>query len=282
MRLVNDRTDRLKAFCTVTFDGEFVIRDVKVVEGPDGFFIAMPSRKLSAACPHCRHRNQVRARFCEECGKKLKPQAFPRDADSRTRMYRDIAHPITPAFREKLQTCVIDAYRAECENLPEGADYESDADFDDESSPASKAEANAKPSQYDSIIADLKSDNRSRRGPDRGEPRRSRDGDSDSPDRRPGRRRRGRDSSQRRHEDAYVSETPSEGRGEHDEASGFDRPADQPAPVEMETSGSQTTATAEAEPEETDRISLDVAESQGKTTGDSSDDTATPFGAGIV
>ncbi len=131
MRLINDRTDRLKAFCTVTFDEEFVVRDVKVVEGPDGFFIAMPSRKLSAACPACRHKNQVRARFCEECGGKLRPQSLPRDPGARTRLYRDIAHPITPAFREKLQTCIIDAYRAECENLPEEEEFESDVEADD-------------------------------------------------------------------------------------------------------------------------------------------------------
>ncbi len=154
MRLINDRTDRLKAFCTVTFDEEFVVRDVKVVEGPDGFFIAMPSRKLSAACPACRHKNQVRARFCEECGGKLRPQSLPRDPGARTRLYRDIAHPITPAFREKLQTCIIDAYRAECENLPEEEEFESEVDVDETTYAADDADTTSAQDDADTTSAE--------------------------------------------------------------------------------------------------------------------------------
>ena len=44
---------RLRAYCTLTFDNTFVIRDVKLIEGHDGLFLAMPSRKLSDHCPHC-------------------------------------------------------------------------------------------------------------------------------------------------------------------------------------------------------------------------------------
>ncbi len=49
IKLVNNSTDRLKSFCSVTLDDEFVIRDIKLVEGASGLFVAMPSRKLSAS-----------------------------------------------------------------------------------------------------------------------------------------------------------------------------------------------------------------------------------------
>ena len=45
--------DRLKAFCTMTLDGEFVVRDLKIIEGTSGLFVAMPSRKLTDHCPKC-------------------------------------------------------------------------------------------------------------------------------------------------------------------------------------------------------------------------------------
>jgi DNA-binding cell septation regulator SpoVG len=42
---------RLRAFCSLTFDDTFVVRDVKLIEGNDGLFLAMPSRKLADHCP---------------------------------------------------------------------------------------------------------------------------------------------------------------------------------------------------------------------------------------
>ena len=49
--------NRLKAFCALTFDNTFVIRDVKLIEGNDGLFLAMPSRKLADHCPRCSEKN---------------------------------------------------------------------------------------------------------------------------------------------------------------------------------------------------------------------------------
>lgn len=115
VKLINDASERLKAVCTVTFDGEFVVRDIKVVEGDDGFFVAMPSRKLTGRCSKCGHKNQLRARHCEDCGVKLPNQEIPADSAGRTRLYRDTAHPITPAFREKLQAHVVEAYQQACD-----------------------------------------------------------------------------------------------------------------------------------------------------------------------
>jgi stage V sporulation protein G len=71
--------DRLKAFANVTFDNAFVIRGLKVIRGKDGYFVAMPSRKR----PNGR--------------------------------YQDVAHPINPEMRERLETKVLDAYRTELE-----------------------------------------------------------------------------------------------------------------------------------------------------------------------
>lgn len=65
---------KMRAVVSVTLDDEFVIHDIKVIEGEKGLFIAMPSRK---------------------------------SADGE---YRDIAHPINTATRDHLQAVVLDAY----------------------------------------------------------------------------------------------------------------------------------------------------------------------------
>ncbi|HWQ40791.1 MAG TPA: septation regulator SpoVG [Desulfosporosinus sp.] len=66
---------KMKAVVSVTFDNAFVVHDVKVVEGTNGIFVAMPSRKT--------------------------PEGE----------FRDIAHPISAAAREVLQTAVLKAYQ---------------------------------------------------------------------------------------------------------------------------------------------------------------------------
>jgi stage V sporulation protein G len=65
---------RMKAIVSVTLDDMFVIHDVKVVEGNNGLFVAMPSRKMP-------------------------------DGE-----FRDIAHPINPSARELIQSAVLRAY----------------------------------------------------------------------------------------------------------------------------------------------------------------------------
>jgi len=64
--------DRLRGFCSVTFDKSFVVRDLKIIDGNSGPFVAMPSRKLTANCHNCRTKNHMRANFCNQCGKKLR------------------------------------------------------------------------------------------------------------------------------------------------------------------------------------------------------------------
>ena len=76
INLCGDRGGRLKAFCSLTFDNTFVIRDVKLIDGNDGLFLAMPSRKLCDHCPACNEKNHLRARFCNNCGRRLNEDRY--------------------------------------------------------------------------------------------------------------------------------------------------------------------------------------------------------------
>ena len=66
---------KMKAVVSITFDNEFVVHDIKVIEGDKGLFIAMPSRKSG-------------------------------DGE-----YRDIAHPISSDTREKIQKVILEKYK---------------------------------------------------------------------------------------------------------------------------------------------------------------------------
>lgn len=65
---------KMKAIVSVTFDNEFVVHDIKVIEGQNGLFIAMPSRKTP------------------------------------TGEFKDIAHPINTETRQKIQKAILDEY----------------------------------------------------------------------------------------------------------------------------------------------------------------------------
>lgn len=70
------KEDKMKAVVSITIDNEFVVHDIKVIEGEKGLFIAMPSRKA---------------------------------ADGE---YRDIAHPINSDTRNMIQTLILEQYEA--------------------------------------------------------------------------------------------------------------------------------------------------------------------------
>jgi stage V sporulation protein G len=115
IKLMNDPNDRLQAFCSITFDGCFVIRDLKIIQGTRGSFVAMPSRKLTDRCPRCSAKNHLRSRFCSECGTRLHEDRAEKGDDGRARLYADIAHPINSDCREMIQQRVIVAYGEEVE-----------------------------------------------------------------------------------------------------------------------------------------------------------------------
>ena len=104
---------KLKAYVTVTFDNVFVIRNIKVIQGSEALFIAMPSRKVKNICPRCHFKNEAGSRYCNHCGGQI-PQDVGevRIADTKAD-HRDIAHPITQQFREYLQTRILEAYKKE-------------------------------------------------------------------------------------------------------------------------------------------------------------------------
>lgn len=68
------KESKMKAVVSITIDNEFVVHDIKVIEGEKGLFIAMPSRKAAEG------------------------------------EYRDIAHPINSQTRSNLQEIILDAY----------------------------------------------------------------------------------------------------------------------------------------------------------------------------
>ena len=115
IKLMEDNNERLLAFCSITFDDMFVIRDLKIIEGGKGSFVAMPSRKLTDRCPQCGCKNHLRARHCNQCGHKLDEDRATRDADGRAKLHADIAHPINSACREVVQTAILKAYQEERE-----------------------------------------------------------------------------------------------------------------------------------------------------------------------
>ena len=138
IKLMEDNSgsnERLQAFCSITFDDMFVIRDLKIIEGAKGFFVAMPSRKLTDLCHNCGTKNHLRSRFCNQCGCRLDENRALRDADGRAKLHADIAHPINSMCREKIQAAVLASYAEELERskmpgyVSRYDDYEAD-DFD--------------------------------------------------------------------------------------------------------------------------------------------------------
>lgn len=115
IKLMEEPGERLKAFCSITFDDSFVVRDLKIIEGTSGPFVAMPSRKLTSHCQRCGTKNHLRAAHCNQCGAKLEDGRAPKDADGRAKLYADIAHPINSDCREMIQQRVIQEYFAEIE-----------------------------------------------------------------------------------------------------------------------------------------------------------------------
>lgn len=115
IKLINSPEDRLRGFCSVTFDNSFVVRDLKIIEGNSGPFVAMPSRKLSDNCSNCRTKNHLRANFCNQCGKKLTHNRVEHDAGGRAKLYADVAHPVNAACREMIQKRVVEEFSKELE-----------------------------------------------------------------------------------------------------------------------------------------------------------------------
>lgn len=114
VRLSTKKGNRVKAFATVTLDDSFVVRDMRIIEGRSGLFVAMPSRPLKNACPKCNYRNPARSKYCAGCGTEL-DMVENAELDDKS-LHRDVAHPITQEMRDYIHNKVIEAYKLELEN----------------------------------------------------------------------------------------------------------------------------------------------------------------------
>lgn len=133
IKLMEEAGERLQAFCSITFDDCFVIRDLKIIEGSSGPFVAMPSRKLTSHCHGCRSKNHLRAAYCNHCGARLKDDRAVKDEDGRAKLYADIAHPINSACREMIQERVVREFYCELDRAkqPGYVSRYDDIDLDD-------------------------------------------------------------------------------------------------------------------------------------------------------
>jgi len=127
----NAQDRKLKAYSTVTFDNAFVVRDIKVIEGNKGLFVAMPSRRLKEVCPKCGHKNVLHSKYCNNCGSSLPQPKLQTSSNSeidRQAEHKDIAHPITQEFREYLQKKILEVYEQE---KAKGPSAQRDTDYQD-------------------------------------------------------------------------------------------------------------------------------------------------------
>jgi stage V sporulation protein G len=146
-----DSAERLKAFCSITFDDAFVVRDLKIIEGSSGPFVAMPSRKLTAHCPFCGCKNHLRANHCNQCGRRLGECRIAKDDEGRAKLYADIAHPINSTCRDMIQRRVVQEYQDELVKAKQEGyvsrydDFDLEADFSEPIHDGAATTAVAKP-----------------------------------------------------------------------------------------------------------------------------------------
>lgn len=115
IKLLASQRDKLRGFASITIDDCLVIRDIKIIEGARGLFVAMPSRKLCDRCSACAAKNHMRARYCNDCGHRLAEQRGDLDERGRPRLYADISHPINQHARDQVQNRILEAYHEELE-----------------------------------------------------------------------------------------------------------------------------------------------------------------------
>lgn len=118
---------KLKGYAAVTFDDVFVVRDLKIIEGKKGLFVAMPSQKIQFPCPDCKKKNAIKSKFCNECGHRLAMKE-----KTRRELHRDIAHPVNSEMRAYLQKVIIEAYEVNKDTSKEDMDIETDQYNDDD------------------------------------------------------------------------------------------------------------------------------------------------------
>lgn len=113
VKLCANSQERLLGFCSITIENSFVVRDLKIISGSKGAFVAMPSRKLCDRCPKCGNKNHLRANYCAQCGRQLQQERANHSDAGRAKLFADIAHPINSHCRDQIQSLVLKAYEEE-------------------------------------------------------------------------------------------------------------------------------------------------------------------------
>lgn len=108
--VIDNPSGKLRAFCSLTLNDEFVVKNFKIIEGNHGLFVAMPSRKLTKPCYRCDNRAFRSANYCDRCGKEFDDRSGNSHHDT-GETHSDIAFPIQDDFREELEDRLIDAYK---------------------------------------------------------------------------------------------------------------------------------------------------------------------------
>lgn len=108
--IIDNPSGKLRAFCSMTFNDEFVVKNFKIIEGNHGLFVAMPSRKLTKPCYRCDNRAFRNANYCDRCGKEFDDRSGNSHHDTED-THSDIAFPIEDDFREQLEDQLIAAYK---------------------------------------------------------------------------------------------------------------------------------------------------------------------------
>lgn len=98
---------RLRGFVSIVLDNCFLVRDIRIIEGPNGLILAMPSRHVMRHCPKCNTKNALNSQYCNYCGDRL----VIRPLELTERAFADVAHPVTTACRQQIERAVLAAYR---------------------------------------------------------------------------------------------------------------------------------------------------------------------------
>ena len=130
IKLASDPDEKLLAYCSVTLNNAVVIKDLKIIQGEAAPFVAMPSRKITDKCGKCGSKNHLRAKFCNECGSKLKPNRAETDARGRAKLHFDLVHPICAEVREYVHQKIVEAYQQEAAKSESGRSHKVGADGD--------------------------------------------------------------------------------------------------------------------------------------------------------
>lgn len=115
MLINNPAKKTLRAFCTITIGEVLAIHDIKLIEGKNGLFVAMPQKEITYKCPNssCAGKPWVADKYCHLCGQNLAENRFERSPDGKTIVRADVCFPTSNDFRQSLTKTVVNAYNWE-------------------------------------------------------------------------------------------------------------------------------------------------------------------------